>query len=319
MSSTGGRPRKIQRDDIFDALENADSPVITSGDVAEVAGSSSEAARNRLADLEDEGLLASRKVGARAKVWYLATQPETAVVGFPQREEFILLSPGNEMLDAAQKFAKMNARNDNYWWFSTGANTFAHTDYRTVAELRADVETVLGKHPDWVDRLVARWRGERGVIIRDESPDGLTIQAPEPSMLEVAISELPDEIVDERKDATSASIEDTAGYRVARTLDKHLTVSDFRDTSTEFEEFWNTNVVPAQSGHVDDVPPGCRILGVDNDWRIHLYSTGIEETEIFVVDDREIIHSEAVQDDTISSWVEFIASAEGQPGWMYLE
>jgi len=138
-------------------------------------------------------------------------------------------------------------------------------------------------------------------------------------MLEVAISELPDEIVDERKDETSASIEDTAGYRVARTLDKHLTVSDFRDTSTEFEEFWNTNVVPAQSGHIDDVPPGCRILGVDNDWRIHLYSTGIEETEIFVVDDGEIIHSEAVQDDPISSWVEFIASAEGQPGWMYLE
>lgn len=45
-------------------------PFVTTTDIAEEVGCTRETARNKLTDLTDQGLLTSRQVGARAKVWF---------------------------------------------------------------------------------------------------------------------------------------------------------------------------------------------------------------------------------------------------------
>lgn len=56
-------------EDVLDAFGAAAVPVLTSGEVAELVGCSSETARRRLGDLVEEGKLVRKEVGARAVVY----------------------------------------------------------------------------------------------------------------------------------------------------------------------------------------------------------------------------------------------------------
>ena len=53
-------------------LQESDDPVLIAKEIGEKLGCTSEAARRRLHELEERGDVESKKVGARAVVWYPA-------------------------------------------------------------------------------------------------------------------------------------------------------------------------------------------------------------------------------------------------------
>lgn len=57
---------------VLEVLRESDDPVLTAKEVGEKLGCTSEAARRRLHELEERGDVESKKVGARAVVWYPA-------------------------------------------------------------------------------------------------------------------------------------------------------------------------------------------------------------------------------------------------------
>lgn len=55
---------------VLEILRESDDPVLTAKEVGEELGCTSEAARQRLHELEERGDVESKQVGARAVVWY---------------------------------------------------------------------------------------------------------------------------------------------------------------------------------------------------------------------------------------------------------
>lgn len=55
------------------AMGKHPDPVVTAVELADIVDVSQQAAYTKLADLEDRGLVTSKKVGARSKVWWLTT------------------------------------------------------------------------------------------------------------------------------------------------------------------------------------------------------------------------------------------------------
>ena len=58
-------------EDIIEAIENGDTPVLTTRDVADALPISRRAVSNRLNRLHDEGRVESMDVGPKAKVWWV--------------------------------------------------------------------------------------------------------------------------------------------------------------------------------------------------------------------------------------------------------
>ncbi|SHG37830.1 helix-turn-helix domain-containing protein [Halobaculum gomorrense] len=60
------------------ALYMSPDPVVTSSEVAKDAGVSQQAAYSKLNDLEERGLVMSKKSGSRSRVWWLTTEGRQA-------------------------------------------------------------------------------------------------------------------------------------------------------------------------------------------------------------------------------------------------
>jgi Fic family protein len=59
-------------DDVLEIFQNADEPVFTAVEIAEMADVSAPTANKRLKELEQSGQLHRKRVGSRAVVWWLA-------------------------------------------------------------------------------------------------------------------------------------------------------------------------------------------------------------------------------------------------------
>lgn len=70
-NASGRYETKATPDDVLDVFDIVDGPVVTSSDVADALDVSGETARQRLADLEADGALGSRKTG-RTRVYWIA-------------------------------------------------------------------------------------------------------------------------------------------------------------------------------------------------------------------------------------------------------
>lgn len=68
-----GRSKKVDDKDILKAIAVCPDPVVTAPELAEQIDYSVDGMRNRLRELEDDGLVKSRGVGARAVIWWLTT------------------------------------------------------------------------------------------------------------------------------------------------------------------------------------------------------------------------------------------------------
>lgn len=70
MSEGPGRKPTITDKEILDVFRAASDPVLTTSEVAENFSISHRGVRDRLEKLEEEGVLESKKVGARGMVWW---------------------------------------------------------------------------------------------------------------------------------------------------------------------------------------------------------------------------------------------------------
>ena len=73
---------KMTEQDILKAFDYAEDPMVTAGEVRDLldeafgVGVTSEAVRNRLRQLEDDGLVGSKQFGARAVGWQALVAPQ---------------------------------------------------------------------------------------------------------------------------------------------------------------------------------------------------------------------------------------------------
>lgn len=70
MSDGPGRKPRITDEEILDVFRSSSDPVLTTGEVASEVDITHRGVRNRLEKLEEEGKIKSKKVGARAMVWW---------------------------------------------------------------------------------------------------------------------------------------------------------------------------------------------------------------------------------------------------------
>ncbi|TVT95148.1 winged helix-turn-helix transcriptional regulator [Haloferax volcanii] len=70
MSNGPGRKPKITDHEILEVFRSSSDPVLTTAEVAAEFEITHRGVRDRLEKLEEAGKLRSKKVGARAKVWW---------------------------------------------------------------------------------------------------------------------------------------------------------------------------------------------------------------------------------------------------------
>jgi len=70
MNDGPGRKPKITDEEIVDVFRSSSDPILTTREVASQFEITHRGVRDRLEALEEEGVLKSKKVGARAKVWW---------------------------------------------------------------------------------------------------------------------------------------------------------------------------------------------------------------------------------------------------------
>lgn len=78
MSDGPGRPPKITDSEILAVFRSTSDPVLTTGEVASQLDITHRAVRDRLEKLDDNKRIKSKKVGARAKVWWDPTYTFTS-------------------------------------------------------------------------------------------------------------------------------------------------------------------------------------------------------------------------------------------------
>jgi hypothetical protein len=68
----------ITLDRVVEAIREVEAPVVTTRDIADSLGCTTEAARQKLMRLVEQGRADRRKVGSRAVIWWLTEFEETA-------------------------------------------------------------------------------------------------------------------------------------------------------------------------------------------------------------------------------------------------
>lgn len=68
--TTGQFTETITVNDVLSYMRSVDSPVVTVAEVADALDCSTEAARQKLTKLTDDGVVERKKVGAKAVVWW---------------------------------------------------------------------------------------------------------------------------------------------------------------------------------------------------------------------------------------------------------
>lgn len=78
---------------VVDVLRRAETPVVTAKEVGEELGYTSEAARQKLLMLLDEGTVARRKVGGGAVVWWLTDESPPVSTAFDPEDPLFAEPP----------------------------------------------------------------------------------------------------------------------------------------------------------------------------------------------------------------------------------
>lgn len=77
MDDSPGRPPEVTDEEILDVFISANDPVLTASEVAERLSVGRRGMLTRLENLEEKGLLKSKKVGGRSTVWWLPGETAT--------------------------------------------------------------------------------------------------------------------------------------------------------------------------------------------------------------------------------------------------
>ncbi|XVH33294.1 hypothetical protein ACNS7O_14870 (plasmid) [Haloferacaceae archaeon DSL9] len=82
-TETGEFVETITLERVVAAIREVDSPVVTTRDLADILGCTTEAARQKLVTLTEQGRVDRRKVGGRAVVWWLTDSEQVTTETTP--------------------------------------------------------------------------------------------------------------------------------------------------------------------------------------------------------------------------------------------
>ena len=72
----GGKfAEKVTKQDILKVFDASDEPVLSATEIAEEFGVARQTISRRLDDMEEEGLVARKQIGARAVAWWATVAP----------------------------------------------------------------------------------------------------------------------------------------------------------------------------------------------------------------------------------------------------
>lgn len=83
----------VNPDTVLEVIQHAEDPIVTAKEVGEKLGCTSEAARQKLLRLQDQGVIARRKVGAGAVVWWLVDEDRSASSGEFKTDDPLFTEP----------------------------------------------------------------------------------------------------------------------------------------------------------------------------------------------------------------------------------
>ncbi|RBI60309.1 hypothetical protein DMJ13_18400 [halophilic archaeon] len=89
---TGRYVQTLTLDTVLTAMQNASDPVVTAKELSERLDCSSEAARQKLTQLHEQGVIERRKVGAGAVIWWV-TDASSEPSGINPDDPFWSLKP----------------------------------------------------------------------------------------------------------------------------------------------------------------------------------------------------------------------------------
>ena len=75
-----GRPPEVTDEEILDVFISANEPVLTASEIAEKLSVGRRGILSRLENLQDQGQIKSKKVGARSTVWWYPGHTSTKPV-----------------------------------------------------------------------------------------------------------------------------------------------------------------------------------------------------------------------------------------------
>ena len=78
MSNGPGRKPTVSDDEILEIFRDSPDPVLTAPEIADLIPISRRAILDRLKDLEEHGILRSKKVGGRRTVWWYPEHTSTS-------------------------------------------------------------------------------------------------------------------------------------------------------------------------------------------------------------------------------------------------
>lgn len=87
MSDGPGRDPTITDDEILDVFRSSSDPVFTAAELASELPIGRRGILDRLKDLEADGILKSKKVGGRSKIWWYPGHTSTSSTKTPSEED----------------------------------------------------------------------------------------------------------------------------------------------------------------------------------------------------------------------------------------
>lgn len=80
MGEPAGRKPTVSDEEILKVFQNASDPVLTASEVADKFSIGRRGILKRLDNLEDEGILISKKIGGRRTVWWYPGYTSTSKI-----------------------------------------------------------------------------------------------------------------------------------------------------------------------------------------------------------------------------------------------
>jgi DNA excision repair protein ERCC-3 len=199
-------------DDVRQALDELyeEMPIVTTADVADRVGCTRETARVKLNELEGEGIVVSRRVGASAKIWHpsewqpdalhvsplASEQTETGgdsaseqtpsapeqtagerVLFFPSRREIVVHQPSDRTRSILSQAAHLVDSTGQGFLYKVDTEDVWNAPYETFEGLRDDLRAVVGED-DWdggfESRISDDWERAQMFHLRTHE-DGYTV------------------------------------------------------------------------------------------------------------------------------------------------
>jgi len=311
MSETAGRPSATTPDEVLSLFSRLDAPVITSRDVCDEFGVSTETARKKLAELEDRGIL-DRKEAGSGIVWYRKnwdSSQEERVVPFLTHDYLVVVDEMDETREVLEGCADRYLSYYSNALYKFSRYTVSERGYRTEKEIRAELSPII-EHPPFIDRVIELWYKAVGVVVQDDDETGSPlVKMGNRDELNKLLQRIRDDYILERVDDHAVLLNPETATEALRAIDEAKTVYDVRDNVTVVERV----LQPVFNRNVSDLSPYAEVVGVDGSHRPHVWEP--IDDEVVVVDDRDVEDQHPLDREQLREWANHV---EKKVGWLWV-